>query len=57
MKFGVTANNIAVAWVLAQGFPSFALVGSRNVGEIDSSLAAFAVELSGDEVRRLNLEG
>ena len=57
VKFGVTANNIAVAWVLAQGFPSFALVGSRNVGEIDSSLAAFAVELSGVEVRWLNLEG
>jgi aryl-alcohol dehydrogenase-like predicted oxidoreductase len=56
-KYGVTANNIAVAWVLAQGFASFALVGSRDVDEIDSSLAAFDVELTGDEVRWLNLEG
>jgi aryl-alcohol dehydrogenase-like predicted oxidoreductase len=53
---GVSANAVAAAWVLAQGFPSFALVGSRSVEEIDSSLAAFDVVLSGDEVRWLNLE-
>jgi aryl-alcohol dehydrogenase-like predicted oxidoreductase len=57
MRYGVTANNIAVAWVLAQGFPSFALVGSRAVGEIDSSLAAFDVALTPEDVRWLNLEG
>jgi aryl-alcohol dehydrogenase-like predicted oxidoreductase len=55
-KRGVSANAIAAAWVLAQGFPSFALVGPRDVGEIDTSLAAFDVMLSGDEVRWLNLE-
>jgi aryl-alcohol dehydrogenase-like predicted oxidoreductase len=57
MRHGVTANNIAVTWVLAQGFPSFALVGSREVGEIDSSLAAFDVALTPEDVRWLNLEG
>jgi aryl-alcohol dehydrogenase-like predicted oxidoreductase len=54
---GVSAHNIAAAWVLAQGFPSFALVGPRTVAEIDSSLAAFDVVLTDDEVRWLNLEG
>jgi aryl-alcohol dehydrogenase-like predicted oxidoreductase len=53
---GVSANAIAAAWVLAQQFPSFALVGSRSVEEIDSSLAAFAVVLTHDEVLWLNLE-
>jgi aryl-alcohol dehydrogenase-like predicted oxidoreductase len=55
-KRGVTANNVAVAWVLAQKFPSFALVGPRNVAEIDSSLAALDVVLSPDELSWLNLE-
>ncbi len=54
---GVSANAVAAAWVLAQEFPSFALVGSRSVDEIDSSLAAFDVVLTDDEVRWLNLEG
>ncbi len=56
LKHGVAANAVAAAWVLAQEFPSFALVGSRTVEEIDSSLAAFEVELSEDEVRWLDLE-
>jgi aryl-alcohol dehydrogenase-like predicted oxidoreductase len=53
---GVTANNIAVAWVLAQSFPSYALVGPRNVAEIDSSLAALNVVLTSEELSWLNLE-
>ncbi len=57
VKYNVTANNIAVAWVLAQEFPSFALVGARTADEIDSSLVACGVQLTGDEVRWLNLEG
>jgi aryl-alcohol dehydrogenase-like predicted oxidoreductase len=56
VKRGVTPNNIAAAWVLRQSFPSFALVGPRNVAEIDSSLPAAAVNLSADEVAWLNLE-
>jgi aryl-alcohol dehydrogenase-like predicted oxidoreductase len=53
---GVSANNIALAWVLAQGFPSFALVGSRNIEEIDSTLPAVTVNLSPEEVAWLNLD-
>jgi aryl-alcohol dehydrogenase-like predicted oxidoreductase len=56
-KRGVSAHTIAAAWVLAQAFPSFALVGPRSAEEINSSLAAFEVELSADEVRWLNMEG
>lgn len=52
---GVSANNIALAWVLAQAFPSFALVGSRSIEEIDSTLPAVSCELTAEEVVWLNL--
>jgi aryl-alcohol dehydrogenase-like predicted oxidoreductase len=53
-KRGVTANNIALAWVLAQPFPSFALVGPRTKEEINSTLPACGVALSAEEVRWLD---
>ncbi|MFO1035135.1 MAG: aldo/keto reductase [Hyphomicrobiales bacterium] len=53
---GVTANNIAAAWVLNQSFPSFALIGPRTVEEIDTALPAAGLSLSAEEARWLNLE-
>ena len=53
---GVTANNIALAWVLSQSFPSLALIGPRSPGEIVSTLPGAAVTLTPDEVLWLNLE-
>ncbi len=53
---GVSANNVALAWVLAQRFPSFALVGPRNIAEIASTLPAHALNLSRSEAAWLNLE-
>ena len=53
---GVSAHNVAMAWVLAQPFPSFALVGPRTAGEIVSTLPALAVDLSAADVAWLNLE-
>jgi aryl-alcohol dehydrogenase-like predicted oxidoreductase len=54
---GVSANNVALAWVLAQPFPSLALIGPRSAGEIASTLPALSVALSPEEVAWLNLEG
>ena len=53
---GVSAHNVAMAWVLAQPFPSFALVGPRSAGEIVTTLPALGLDLSTDEVAWLNLE-
>jgi len=53
---GVSAHNIATAWVLAQSFPSLALVGPRSPGEIASTLPALGVKLSAHDVAWLNLE-
>lgn len=53
---GVSAHNVATAWVLAQSFPSFALIGPRSPGEIASTLPGLGLELSEAEVAWLNLE-
>ena len=53
---GVSAHNIATAWVLGQSFPSLALIGPRSPGEIASTLPGAALSLTEAEVLWLNLE-
>jgi 1-deoxyxylulose-5-phosphate synthase len=53
---GVDANAIALAWVLHQPFPTWALIGPRNVEELETSVAALDVALTAGEVRWLDLE-
>ncbi|MGB7158834.1 MAG: aldo/keto reductase [Tepidisphaeraceae bacterium] len=48
--------NIALAYVLSQPFPTFALIGPRQLCETRTSLPALDVELSPGEVKWLNLE-
>ena len=47
---------IAAAYVLAQPFPIYALVGPRALSETRDSMEALKVQLSPDEVKWLNLE-
>ena len=53
---GVSAHNIATAWVLSQSFASLALIGPRSPGEIVSTLPGAALTLTEAEVLWLNLE-
>ena len=53
---GVTAHNVATAWVLGQSFPSMALIGPRSPGEIVSTLPGVTLALTAAEVAWLNLE-
>lgn len=55
-EMGVSPHNIATAWVLAQSFPSLALVGPRSPGEIASTLPGLAVKLDAKQTAWLNLE-
>ena len=55
-KYGISAHNIATAWVLGQSFPSYALIGPRSVGELASTLPALAITLTPEEIAWLNLE-
>jgi aryl-alcohol dehydrogenase-like predicted oxidoreductase len=52
---GVSGMNIALAYVLAQSFPLFALVGPRSLAELRTLLPALDVQLSADEVAWLDL--
>ena len=53
---GVEAINIALAYVLCQPFPTFALFGPRTLEEIRTSLPGLTVELTVRECAWLDLE-
>ncbi len=52
---GADANAVALAWVLEQPFPTWALVGPRTVEQMRASVAALDVRLTPDEARWLDL--
>jgi predicted dehydrogenase/aryl-alcohol dehydrogenase-like predicted oxidoreductase len=55
-KRGVLPINIALAYVLNQPFPTFALIGPRTLSETRTSWPALEIELSPTELRWLNIE-
>ena len=54
-QHGVTAMNIAAAYVLAQAFPSFALIGPRTLEELRTTLPALGIHLTAQEIAYLDL--
>ena len=52
----MTANAIALAYVLCQPFPTFALIGPHSIAELRTSAEALKVTLSPDDLRWLNLD-
>ncbi|MEM8783026.1 MAG: aldo/keto reductase [Planctomycetota bacterium] len=54
-KHGVTAINIAAAYVLQQPFPSFALIGPRRLMETVTSVPALSIQLTAQEHAYLDL--
>jgi predicted dehydrogenase/aryl-alcohol dehydrogenase-like predicted oxidoreductase len=55
-KKNVLPINIALAYVLSQPFPTYALIGPRKLDETRTSLPALDVDLTPDELKWLNLE-
>ncbi len=53
---GVTPIVIALAYVLCQPFPTFALIGPAVIEETRESFKALQVQLAREELRWLNLE-
>jgi aryl-alcohol dehydrogenase-like predicted oxidoreductase len=45
-----TAHEVALAYLLSQSFPVYALVGCQNVDQVRTSCAAWNLRLSSDEV-------
>jgi aryl-alcohol dehydrogenase-like predicted oxidoreductase len=50
---GATSAQVALAWVLHQPFPTFALIGPMTVAELEENLGAADMALSDEEVRFL----
>lgn len=55
-KRGVAPVVIAMAYVLSQPFPTFALFGPASINEMRISLEGLDIELTPDELHWLNLE-
>ncbi len=55
-RHGATPNQVALAWVLTQAFPTYAIIGPRTVAELRESVEALDLELSPDDIRWLDLE-
>jgi predicted dehydrogenase/aryl-alcohol dehydrogenase-like predicted oxidoreductase len=55
-KKGIRPINLALAYVLNQPFPTFALIGPRSLSETRTSLPGLGVTLTERELRWLNLE-
>jgi aryl-alcohol dehydrogenase-like predicted oxidoreductase len=51
---GVTAGQLALAWVLAQGDDLVPIPGTKRRSYLEENVAAVAVELSEEDLRRLN---
>jgi aryl-alcohol dehydrogenase-like predicted oxidoreductase len=50
---GITLSQLAIAWVLAQGDHILALVGSRTVAQLDSTLKTIDINLTKDDLQRI----
>jgi aryl-alcohol dehydrogenase-like predicted oxidoreductase len=56
-ELGVTATQVALAWVLSQpGLEAYAVVGPRSTAELESSIAAAEIRLTPAQLAWLNLE-
>lgn len=53
-RLGKSPIHVALAYVLAQPFPSIPLIGPRTLGELDHSLQALDILLSPDDLRWLD---
>ena len=52
----VTPAQLALAYVLCQPFPTFALIGPQTIDQTREAIPALNIALSNDEMRWLNLE-
>jgi len=50
---GVTASQIALAWVLDKSYVHSPIIGATKMEHLDQALAALDIKLSEDEVKRL----
>ena len=54
-EFGVPATPVALAYVLVEQFPTFALVGPRSIAEYRSTMTGLGIELNEEQTSWLDL--
>jgi aryl-alcohol dehydrogenase-like predicted oxidoreductase len=50
---GLSGSQIALAWVLAKPYVTAPIIGASRMEQLEQSIAALEIQLSADEVRRL----
>lgn len=55
-QLGVHPLSVAVAWVLNQPFPTFALFGSATIEEMNTSMQALSIKLTAQQMAWLDLD-
>ena len=55
-RHDATANQVALAWVLARPYPVYAIIGPRSVEELEECTAALQLDLSPQELAWLDLQ-
>ncbi len=53
-RLGVTSTQVAVAWVLVQGYRFIPIAGARKVSQIEDTLGACALTLPDEDLARLD---
>ena len=53
--YNCSINDIALAWVLHQNFPSYAIIGPKKINQLNFSLNSIKIKLSEKEIKWLNL--
>jgi aryl-alcohol dehydrogenase-like predicted oxidoreductase len=56
-RYGVAINDVVLAYLLCQPFPTIPIIGSKRIEQLRSSLKAFEVPLTPDDVAYLEVSG
>ncbi|MBU6426176.1 MAG: aldo/keto reductase, partial [Rhodospirillales bacterium] len=51
---GVSVARVALAWLLGKPHVTSVIIGAKNTAQLDDNLAAITLELSADEMTRLD---
>ena len=54
-KYNCSPNDIALSWVIDQKFPSYAIIGSKNVSQLSFSMNSLNIMLSDEEKKWLSI--
>jgi aryl-alcohol dehydrogenase-like predicted oxidoreductase len=52
-EHGVTASQIALAWILSKPYVTSPIIGATRMDHLDQAIAALDIKLSEDEVKQL----